>query len=140
MRYLGLLLGLTMLDCQRKSNIQNRLKERAVVIFMMIKTGGNITHIIITCHSIHWPLYHWAGVEVTQSGFLIIFTTLSLGFFTQVSLKKKIISHSQKKHSPWMTKGLKISINHKRDLYLRCKYSNDQKLKKLLQNILQNFI
>jgi hypothetical protein len=25
MRYLGLLLGLTVLDCQRKSNIQNRL-------------------------------------------------------------------------------------------------------------------
>jgi hypothetical protein len=28
-----------------------------------------------------------------------------------------------------MTKGLKISIHHKRDLYLRCKYSNDQRLK-----------
>jgi len=65
MRYLGLLLGLTVLACQRKSNIQNKVKETAVVIFMiMIKTGGNITHIIITCHSIHWPLYHWARVEV----------------------------------------------------------------------------
>jgi len=54
MRYLGLLLGLTVLACQRKSNIQNKVKETAVVIFMiMIKTGGNITHIIITCHSIH---------------------------------------------------------------------------------------
>jgi hypothetical protein len=28
-----------------------------------------------------------------------------------------------------MTKGLKISINHKRDLYMKCKYSNDQGLK-----------
>ena len=37
--------------------------------------------------------------------------------------------HSQKKHSSWMTKVLKNSITHKRDLYLRCRKSKDQRLK-----------
>jgi hypothetical protein len=48
-------------------------------------------------------------------------------FYSGFPEKRKTI-HSEKKHSPWMTKGLKISINHKRDLYLRCKYSNDKSL------------
>jgi hypothetical protein len=52
------------------------------------------------------------------------------------SFPKKKVRISQERHSPWLTKGLRISIKHKRDLYMRCKYSNDQRLKKPLQNIL----
>ena len=51
--------------------------------------------------------------------------------------------HFQKKHTAWLTKGLRTSINHKRGLYLRCKSSNNQKLKdyyKLYCKILSKLI
>jgi hypothetical protein len=44
-----------MLECQRKLNIQNRLKidKKMVMFTMMIKVGENITHITSTRHSIN---------------------------------------------------------------------------------------
>jgi protein involved in ribonucleotide reduction len=65
------------------------------------------------------------GTDVNRifNNFHNTFLRIFYSSFPEKKKKKKI--HSQKKHSPWMTKGLKISINHKRDLYLRCKYSND---------------
>jgi hypothetical protein len=48
-----------------------------------------------------------------------------------------------KKESTWMTRGIKISINHKRELYLNSKHSNDPTLKefyKLYYKILSRVI
>jgi hypothetical protein len=45
--------------------------------------------------------------------------------------KKKIIVN--KKESTWITRGIKISLNHKRELYLKSKHSNDPTLKEFYQ-------
>ncbi|XP_033609318.1 uncharacterized protein LOC117282711 isoform X2 [Cryptotermes secundus] len=50
-----------------------------------------------------------------------------LRIFYSCFLKKKIIVN--KKENSWMTREIKISLNHERDLYLNIKYNNDQALK-----------
>jgi hypothetical protein len=50
-----------------------------------------------------------------------------LSIFYSCFTKKKIIVN--KKESTWMTRGIKISLNHKRELYLNSKHSNDPTLK-----------
>jgi hypothetical protein len=50
-----------------------------------------------------------------------------LRIFRSCFSKKKIIVN--KKESTWMIRSLKIPLNHKRELYWKCKHINDQTLK-----------
>jgi hypothetical protein len=55
-------------------------------------------------------------------------TFLSLKRLSYSIFSKKKITVN-KKENTWMTRGIKISLNHKRELYLNSKHSNDHTLK-----------
>ena len=48
-------------------------------------------------------------------------------FYSSFPIKKTLI---QKKDNNWLTKGIKVSKSHKRELYLKSRHSNNPALKK----------